>query len=170
MPKELTTQEIAEIEDYYITAKRTPTPYDMCKKFSWTLMNRNQMENYIAKKDLLSKRTAHLKQEVESYQEQMRMEGIKNRILVGTASKDLFVRAYKTLIKDFENGTALVTPKDLALFAKLAVDAMDDNSNTVKINNSKNLIINLGKDIDSCSPEELDEIIYEVANAEIEQK
>ena len=98
------------------------------------------------------------------------MEGIKNRILVGTASKDLFVRAYKTLIKDFENGTALVTPKDLALFAKLAVDAMDDNSNTVKINNSKNLIINLGKDIDSCSPEELDEIIYEVANAEIEQK
>lgn len=128
------------------------------------------MERYVIKKDLLSKRTDYLRQEAESYQEQMRMEGLKNRIIVGTASKDLFVRAYKALLSDLDNGTALMTPKDLAIFAKLAVDAMDDNVNSVKINNSKNLIINLGKDIDKCSPDELDEIIYEVADAEIEQK
>ena len=170
MSKELTTKQIDAIEEYYLTAKRTPTAREVCRKFYELNFSQEQMERYIAKRDLLSKRVSHLKAESESYMEQMRMENLKNRLIVGTASKDLFMRAYKVLLQDLENGTALMTPKDLAIFAKLAVDATDDSANGVKINNSKNLVINLGKDLDKCSPAELDEIIYEVANAEIDVK
>lgn len=165
-----TDQELAEIENYFVTAKRIPTAYEMDKRFKGMKMSGKQYDLFIQRHDLLAKRSAYMRQEIEAYEEQMRLEALKNRVLVGNASKDLFINAFKVLKADIERGTALIAPKDLAIFAKLAVDSMDLEQSNVKINNSKNLIINLGKDIDSCSPEELDEIIYEVANAEIEQK